>query len=383
MSTLSLFPTTTARPPLTITPAVEALLADGAPVAIGVSGGKDSCAVAFAVCRHLDEIGHRGPRILVHSDLGRVEWADSAPTCKRLAAALGLELITVRRGAGDMMDRWQSRWESNMERYRNLECVKLILPWSTAAMRFCTSELKTAIICRDLVVRFPGQTILSVSGIRRQESSNRAKAPITKPQNKLTSAKYQTSGLDWQPILDWTLDDVWAELASNNFPAHEAYTTYGSSRVSCAFCILGSQADLAASVSCPDNAAIYREMVDLEIDSTFSFQSGKWLGDLAPDLLDWVQRGCIGRAKRMAMRREFAEAHIPPHLLYTSGWPTCMPTPQEARRLAKIRAYVSEAVGMVEVPFLDADSILARYAELLAGRAVVAPTARQARLEVV
>jgi 3'-phosphoadenosine 5'-phosphosulfate sulfotransferase (PAPS reductase)/FAD synthetase len=54
-------------------------------------------------------------------------------------------------------------------------------------MRFCTSELKTAIICRELVRRFPGQTILSVSGIRREESTKRKLAPIVKVQPKLTS----------------------------------------------------------------------------------------------------------------------------------------------------------------------------------------------------
>src|SRR5581483_2926625 len=99
---------------------------------------------------------HRGPRVLIHSDLGRVEWGDSLPQCERLAAHLGLELIVVRRQAGGLMERWQTRWANNVARCAALECVKLILPWSTASMRFCTSELKTAIICRELVQRFPG-----------------------------------------------------------------------------------------------------------------------------------------------------------------------------------------------------------------------------------
>src|SRR5271167_998058 len=61
------------------------LLAAGAPVAIGVSGGKDSCAAAIATVEHLRAIGHRGEVVLVHADLGRVEWSDSLPTCERLA----------------------------------------------------------------------------------------------------------------------------------------------------------------------------------------------------------------------------------------------------------------------------------------------------------
>lgn len=187
---------------------IERLLAADAPVAIGVSGGKDSCALAFAVVAHLDAIGHRGPRVLVHSDLGRVEWKDSLPTCERLAAVLGLELMIVRRAAGDMMDRWLTRWTNNLRRYVELECVKIILPWSTPSMRFCTSELKTAVITAALSKRFPGCAIVSAAGIRREESSARSEAPVSKPQPKLTSKKRGTTGIDWNPILEWTENDV-------------------------------------------------------------------------------------------------------------------------------------------------------------------------------
>ena len=161
-----------------VTPEITSALQAGAAVAIGVSGGKDSAVTALATIDYLEVLGHCGPRVLIHSDLGRVEWRQSLPACHRLADRLGLELIVVRRETGDLLDRWRSRWENNVRRYAELSCVKLILPWSTASMRFCTSELKTSIICRALVQRFAGQTILSAIGIRRQESPNRAKAPV-------------------------------------------------------------------------------------------------------------------------------------------------------------------------------------------------------------
>jgi hypothetical protein len=88
---------------------------------------------------------------------------------------------------------------------------------------------------------------------------------------------------------------VFALHERTGFPLHEAYRVYGSSRVSCAFCILGSQADLLASTTCSDNTAIYRAMVDLEIASTFSFQDSHWLGDTAPHLLDATQRAACER----------------------------------------------------------------------------------------
>jgi tRNA(Ile)-lysidine synthase TilS/MesJ len=89
-----------------LSPEVQAMLDHDAVVAIGVSGGKDSDACAIAVTRHLDSIGHKGPRLLVLSDLGRIEWKDSLPSCERLALRLGWELQVVRRQAGDMLDRW-------------------------------------------------------------------------------------------------------------------------------------------------------------------------------------------------------------------------------------------------------------------------------------
>src|SRR3546814_15382073 len=53
-------------------PEIDSLLWNGAAVAIGVSGGKDSQAAAIATVRHLDQVGHSGPRLLIHSDLGLV-----------------------------------------------------------------------------------------------------------------------------------------------------------------------------------------------------------------------------------------------------------------------------------------------------------------------
>lgn len=348
--------------------AVNYHLLRDAPVAIGVSGGKDSCIAAMATVEYLDSIGHTGPRILIHSDLGRVEWRASLPTCERLAAVLGLELVVVRRAAGDMMDRWLVRWSNNVARYTDLSCVKLILPWSTPAMRFCTSELKTAVICRELVRRFPGQTIISVSGIRADESSKRRHAPVSKAQAKLTSVTHKTTGIDWHPVLRWTKADVFALMAAREFEPHEAYTKYGMSRVSCAFCIMSNEADLVASASCPDNHDVYREMVDLEIASTFAFQGAKWLGDVSPAVLAEGQALHLAWAKAAAIVRQEAEARIPDHLLYEKGWPKVMPTPEEASMLAEVRIAVARALK-IEVRYTDGPSITARYAELMAENA--------------
>lgn len=352
-----------ATPLITTSPDVERLIAMNAAVGVGVSGGKDSVVAAFETIRYLDTRGHAGPRILIHSDLGRVEWRDSLPTCERLAVALGVELMIVKRERGDMMDRWLQRFHDNLARYQAMETVQLILPWSTPSMRFCTSELKTAIICRNLINRFPNMPILSVAGIRREESTARSKAEPSKAQPRLTSKTKHTSGLDWLPILDYQLADVWRVHERECFAPHMAYAG-GNTRVSCVFCIMSSRPDLLASSRHPDNLAIYREMVDLEIVSAFAFQDSGWLGDVAPHLLDADQLAGLRLAKERAALRQAVEARIPSHLRFTKNWPEWLPTAGEAQILAEARQTLA-GIYNVTMQYITPESIIERYAAML------------------
>jgi len=351
---------------VSVTPEIERLLGSNAVVAVGISGGKDSDACAIATDRHLNQIGHTGPRVLVHADLGRVEWRDSLPSCERLAHRLGWELMVVRRRAGDMMDRWQVRWANNVTRYVELSCVKLILPWSTPSMRFCTSELKVDQITAALKKRFPGHDIINVSGIRRQESPTRAKMPVAAPLAKLQ--RRGNAGVAWNAIIEWPLEDVLFAIRDAGLNLHEAYIRYHASRVSCAFCIMSALADLRAAVSCEDNHDLYREMVELEADSTFAFQGNNWLGDVAPHLLSSELLQWVTRAKAAALERQAIESELPKHLLFTAGWPTVMPTPDEAELIASVRRRVSSLVGL-NASYLTAEDVLGRYGHLMALKA--------------
>lgn len=346
-----------------LSPEVQTMLDRDAVVAIGVSGGKDSDACAIAVARHLDQIGHKGSRLLVHSDLGRIEWKDSLPSCERLAHRLGWELLVVRRQAGDMLDRWEVRWQNCVSRYESLSCVKLILPWSTPSMRFCTSEMKTHLISSALKKRFPQGDILNVTGIRHQESKNRSTMPIWAPNSELT--RKGGIGITWNAIIDWPVQDVVYAIHDAGLALHEAYTTYGASRVSCCFCIMSSEADLIASALCEDNHEPYIRMVELEARSSFAFQGNRWLADVAPHILSESLRSKVEEAKIIAAQRQVIEAEIPKHLLYTSGWPTSLPTPEEAELLARVRRQVSALLGF-NSECLDAASVHDRYASLMA-----------------
>ena len=365
---------------------IRALVAADAPVAVGVSGGKDSCAAAIAVVEHLRAVGHKGPVVLVHADLGdpdpalNVEWTDSLPTCERLAAFLGVELIVTRRAAGGMMKRWIKRWENNVARYAQLSCVKIILPWSTPSMRFCTSELKSAPIAAELVRRFPGQKIISACGIRREEGngremSARTNAATSKVNNRLTNKRHKTSGVDWNPIAAWSTQDVFAICAARGFAMHEGYGL-GMGRISCRFCIMQDLSDQRVSASVVDNAPVLRTIVGLEVRSTFAFQGSRWLGDVAPQLLDETTRAVLAAAKERAKKRVEIEARIPKHLLYTKGWPTVMPTQDEAELLCAVRREVADLLG-IRIQYTNPAALLARYAELMGQKAAKeAATAR-------
>ena len=344
--------------PIAYTPEIQTLLEAKAPVAVGVSGGKDSHAVAWAMAEALKD--YEGPKVLIHADLGSVEWLDSHPACQRIADRIGWELITCARPAGGMMERWESRWQSSIRRYTAMETVSVVLPWSTPSMRFCTSELKVGPITAALKKRFGNKTpMINVTGVRAEESAARAKQPVSAPENKLPKGS-----MNWRPIHHWKLQDVWDTIAASGVDAHEAYSLFGSSRVSCRFCILANEADLRASLKDPAAASIYRRMCDLELESAFAFQGNRWLTSLAPELLPDYGDIRLSQAQAKAARRTELQAWIPKHLQFTKGWPHCVPDAEEAQKLAVMRREICNMYGWGS-PFLDADTIRDRYNELM------------------
>lgn len=230
-------------------------------------------------------------------------------------------------------------------------------------MRFCTSELKVDVITSALKKRYPTRDILNVAGIRRQESANRSRMPVSAPLAKLQ--RKGLIGLSWNAIIEWQTDQVFSTIADAGLKLHEAYTTYGASRVSCAYCIMSSQRDLLAATSCPDNRDIYIQMVELEAASSFAFQGNKWLADVAPQLIPSELQQRIERSKHHATQRLAIEAELPKHLLFTAGWPTARPSVAEANLIASVRHRISDMLHL-DARCLTGEAVLDRYDELLA-----------------
>ncbi|HRH45181.1 MAG TPA: phosphoadenosine phosphosulfate reductase family protein [Pyrinomonadaceae bacterium] len=334
-------------------------------VAMSVSGGKDSDVLALELNEYLDSINFQGERVLIHSDLGEIEHSDSLPTCERLAKHLNLPLIVVKPNR-PMIERWEYRWECNVERFINLKSVKISTWASSAQWRFCTGEEKTTPICRKLKELFPGQNILNVVGIRGEESAGRAKKPVSL-ENKLLSSKCtETTGRTWFPIRDYQLEDVFLVHQKHGFALHEAYSKNGNSRVSCVFCVLAGESEFRASLNDPRTHQIYRRLVELEARSTFSFQPNKWLADVAPELLpsDLIER--IKVAKTNAAERQLAFKSIPHELLFdkNTGFPSFQPTLEQAASLAEVRRKIGSLLNL-EMKYVTAQTVYEKYASLL------------------
>lgn len=348
---------------LAIDDAVRGLIVQGAPVAYSVSGGKDSVSIAHATDRLLDRLGHpRDRRIAIHADLGRIEWQSTPATVEATAAAIGVPLVVVRRKAGDLISRWERRFELGCARYVALETYHLTGPWSSSGNRFCTSELKTQVILPQLLRHWRNTPILSVVGIRREESHRRRNAPISKREGETWTRVGGGAIHTWHPGVDIREPEVFAYIERERLPLAEAYPL-GSTRFGCSFCVFASASDLHVAARVPTNRGTLLHLVDMEASTTFSFQSDRWLGDVAPDLLPTALAMDLVRGKALASERRQLEAMLPDNLRYVRGWPQRVPSIEEATIIGDVRARIL-AMHRLDTPYRTPTQIRDRIAEL-------------------
>lgn len=345
---------------------LDALTAEGgAVVAFSVSGGKDSSVSAHATARFLDAIGHpQEDRVAVHSDLGEIEWTESHEICARLADLLRVPLKVVRHGRHTMISRWEERFVRGKARYANLEIFNLIGPWSSASLRFCTAEMKQQVISPALKKLYPGRRIISIIGVRREESANRASTPVSKAEPRWDDKRRGTTLFSWNPIVDMTVVEVFAYHTRHGIPLHPAYMVYGCSRVSCMFCVLQKKDDQKAVSAYPPAAPIYRHLVGMEAASTFSFQPDRWLGDVSPHLLTPELVQALARGVQLGAERRALEDALPKGLRYVKGWPPRAPTMEEAEQIVRAREII---LGHHDLPvtYPTPAAVIGRFEQLI------------------
>jgi 3'-phosphoadenosine 5'-phosphosulfate sulfotransferase (PAPS reductase)/FAD synthetase len=236
---------------------------------VNSSGGKDSQAMLSAVVARADAEGVQRARIVVvHADLGRVEWPGTRDLARAQAGAFGLRFEVVARDR-DLL------WQIEHERGK----------FPDKARRYCTSDHKTSQVVK-LMTRLVAETdpkrigrkvsILNCLGMRAQESTERAQRPAFGPDPagwvKVKGAPARPHGkrvVDrWLPLHHWTTAQVWAEIERSGLPHHPAYDA-GMSRLSCVFCVLASRADLDTAVRLNPALAGQYAAVERRIGHTF------------------------------------------------------------------------------------------------------------------
>jgi hypothetical protein len=283
---------------------IRTALDDGGQLVISISGGKDS----DALCELLVPLAKtRGWNVsLIHADLGQAEWPQTTGYVQRRADELGVPLTLVRRRQGDLLSEIQERARKRPD----------APPFPSSAARYCTSDQKRTPIDAALRHIAPSGSVVCAIGLRAEESRQRAKKPIFQVREQITTQLRRA--YDWHPLLTFTLEEVWASLgvtldtlhevqtaikakitkgasleeaiANTSWNWHPAYTL-GNQRLSCALCILASRSDLFNGAQY--NPIYYQELVQVEIQSGFSFRQDLRLSDLRPDLLTVVQREAL------------------------------------------------------------------------------------------
>lgn len=216
-------------------------LADQDVILVNSSGGKDSQSMLDLIHERAAREGVLDRVVVVHADLGRVEWPGTREIAQAQAEAYGFRFITVSRPQGDLLIQ--------------IETQRKKFPGPDT--RFCTSDQKTKQVHRVMTQlaaewreAHPEEAkertcrILNCLGMRADESDDR-ECMASLEDDLPASNKTRRTVTRWLPIHHWTLEMVW-ERIRNCRTSHLVHYCYalGMSRCSCVFCILASKSDL-------------------------------------------------------------------------------------------------------------------------------------------
>ncbi len=282
-----------------IPPVIAAALSRGAVIALSVSAGKDSQATERVLSGMREKHNWPGPFFAIHADIGQpFDWPWTLALCERNAKTLGHPLHIVRRSDGATL--------LDTIRQRAVTTAGTRPPFPSAACRYCTRAAKTDPINKFL--RRVGDLVINVMGLRAEESRSRAKLPQVSVRREITAERLkdllpedalaawrpgkERLALDWNPILDWTLDQVWDacgtsqaaldarrqwfelgcyEMAFTGWPASPTYI-FGLNRHSCAICCMSRRAEIPLAGRFKPE--LLQAIAELEHLSGFAWQQG-------------------------------------------------------------------------------------------------------------
>ena len=246
-------------------------------ILVNSSGGKDSQAMLGEIVRQVDEQGLSRDRIVVvHAELGRVEWNGTLELAREQAEAYGLEFRSISRPQGDLLDHVEKRGM-----------------WPGPATRYCTSDHKRGQIAKvvtalDRERRMGGSfKLLNCMGLRAEESPSRRKK-MSFTENRLFSTKTRTVW-DWLPIHGWPEERVWQSIRESGIRHHEAYDI-GMPRLSCVLCIYAPREALVLAGR--HNPELLDEYVAVEERIGHTFKADLSLAEVRAEV---AQGGPVGQ----------------------------------------------------------------------------------------
>lgn len=251
--------------------AIKSLAMRGAIFYVSHSGGKDSQAMYIAVSK---VVPYNQIRV-IHADLGDIEHTGVISHIKYNIGSRCMTIAKAYNKAGaavDLFDMIRNR-RAMLDSKGKLDAS----PFPSSAARFCTSDLKTGPIWRE-IRQTRHKLVVNCVGIRAEESNSRAKkvgSRGTLNENKKNSNSVREA-YDWWPIADWTITQVWDEISDAGQVPHPAYAA-GNDRLSCAFCIFGSRNDLRNAKA--EKPELYQRYIDLEIEVRSTMFNGESLAE--------------------------------------------------------------------------------------------------------
>lgn len=253
----------------TITDGPTPVLTDYDIILVNTSAGKDSQTILDVVAKMARRAGVEDRVVVVHADLGeRVEWEGTGELAAEQAAHYGFRFEVVRNEQHrDLLAYVEDRAAKQAAKQEAGE--KAAPSWPSSTTRWCTSDFKTGPVRKLMTALVREQNaagvdrqvrILNVLGIRAEESSARAKKVAYEFEGPASNGKRHVDR--WLPIHNWTEVMVWANIKRSGVRYHHAYDL-GMTRLSCKFCVLGSQADLTCAIKAnPVDAAAYVAVED-------------------------------------------------------------------------------------------------------------------------
>lgn len=299
-------------------------------IVVSSSAGKDSQAMLDLVVEQATAAGVLDHVVVVHCDLGRVEWPGTRDLAEQQAARYGVRFIVVWRQQGDLLQHIErmgffpkpstryctsdhkrgqvfrafTQLASERRAGDLLEQVEARGMWPSPQQRYCTSDQKraqvhrayTALTALDRRRRMRPQPvrILSCQGMRAQESPARRKLdPFTLDERASNSRRRVDN---WLPIHAWRVEQVWERIAAGATAdlVHPAYGL-GLPRLSCVFCIYAPKAALVLAGK--HNPELLAEYVRVEkqighkfrIDASMAdVQAAVAAGEQSDAVMDWA-----------------------------------------------------------------------------------------------